>query len=91
MNLVRFLLRSSPRTVIAATIAGAAAGARGIVLIALIQSELASDSSAPVSMTWAFAVLCIMSAIARVIGQIGMVRLGQQAVSDLSLQIVRRA
>ena len=42
-------------------------------------------------MVWAFAALCVISAIARVIGQIGMVRLGQQAVSDLSLQIVRRA
>ena len=91
MNLVRFLLQSSPRTVIVATIAGAAAGATGIGLIALIQIELASESSAPVNMIWAFAALCIMSAIARVIGQIGMVRLGQQAVSDLSLQIVRRA
>ncbi len=91
MNLMRFLLQSSRRTVIVATIAGAAAGATGIGLIALIQIELARESSAPVSMVWAFGALCVVSAIARVIGQIGMVRLGQQAVSDLSLQIVRRA
>ena len=73
---------------IVATIAGAAAGAAGIGLIALIQIELASDSPAPASMVWAFAALCVMSAMARVIGQIGMVRLGQRAVSELSLQIV---
>ncbi len=91
MNLMRFLLQSSRRTVIVATIAGAAAGATGIGLIALIQIELARESPAPVSMVWAFGALCVISAIARVIGQIGMVRLGQQAVSDLSLQIVRRA
>ena len=42
-------------------------------------------------MVWSFAALCVISAIARVIGQIGMVRLGQRAVSDLSMQIVRRA
>ena len=91
MNLMRFLLQSSRRTVIVATIAGAVAGATGIGLIALIQIELARESPAPVSMVWAFAALCVISAIARVIGQIGMVRLGQRAVSDLSLQIVRRA
>ena len=91
MNLMRFLLQSSRRTVIVATIAGAAAGATGIGLIALIQIELARESPAPASMVWAFAALCIVSAIARVIGQIGMVRLGQRAVSELSMQIVRRA
>ena len=93
MNLMRFLLQSSRRTVIVATIAGAVAGATGIGLIALIQIELARESSAPASasLVWAFAALCVISAIARVIGQIGMVRLGQRAVSDLSMQIVRRA
>ncbi len=91
MNLMRFLLQSSRRTVIVATIAGAAAGATGIGLIALIQIELTRESSAPVSVVWAFAALCVISAIARVIGQIGMVRLGQRAVSELSIQIVRRA
>ena len=91
MNLMRFLLQSSRRTVIVATIAGAVAGATGIGLIALIQIELVRESPAPASMVWAFAALCVISAIARVIGQIGMVRLGQRAVSDLSMQIVRRA
>jgi putative pyoverdin transport system ATP-binding/permease protein len=91
MNLMRFLLQSSRRTVIVATIAGAVAGATGIGLIALIQIELARESPAPASMAWAFAALCVISAIARVIGQIGMIRLGQRAVSDLSMQIVRRA
>jgi putative pyoverdin transport system ATP-binding/permease protein len=91
MNLLRFLLRSSLRTVIVATIAGAVAGATGIGLIALIQIELARESFAPATVVWAFAALCVISAIARVTGQIGMVRLGQRAVSDLSLQIVRRA
>lgn len=41
MNLMRFLLQSSRRTVIVATIAGAVAGATGIGLIAIIQIELA--------------------------------------------------
>jgi putative pyoverdin transport system ATP-binding/permease protein len=91
MNLTRFLLQSSRRTVIVATIAGAVAGATGIGLIALIQIELTRETSAPASVVWAFAALCVISAIARVIGQIGMVRLGQRAVSELSLQIVRRA
>ena len=41
-------------------------------------------------MVWAFGALCVVSASARIIGQIGMVKLGQRAVAELSLHMVRR-
>jgi putative pyoverdin transport system ATP-binding/permease protein len=90
MNLLRFLLQSSRSIVIVSAIAGAAAGVTGIALIALIQIELARESSRPAIMVWAFAALCLVSASARVIGQVGMVKLGQRAVAELGLHIVRR-
>jgi putative ATP-binding cassette transporter len=75
--------------VIVSAIAGAIAGVAGIALIALIQGELARESNRPVAIVFFFAVLCVVSALARVIGHVSVVRLGQRAVSELSLKIVR--
>ena len=44
MNLMRFLLRSSRSIVILSVLAGAAGGAIGIALIAVIQRELRASS-----------------------------------------------
>ena len=90
MNLMRFLLRSSRGIVILSAIAGAAGGVAGIALIALIQDELAREPSGSSAMVWAFGALCVVSATARIIGQVGMVKLGQRAIAELSLHIVRR-
>jgi putative ATP-binding cassette transporter len=90
MNLVRLLLRSSRGIVILSAIAGMTGGVAGIALIAMIQGELAREPSVPAGAAWAFAGLCLMSATARIIGQVGMVKLGQRTVADLGLHIVRR-
>jgi putative pyoverdin transport system ATP-binding/permease protein len=90
MNLMRFLIRTSRGNVMLSAIAGAAGGVAGIALIALIQKELAREPSGSSVMVWAFGALCVVSASARVIGQVGMVKLGQRAVSELSLHMVRR-
>jgi putative ATP-binding cassette transporter len=89
MNLMRFLLRSSRSIVIFSAIAGAAGGMAGIALIALIQRELARESSAPGTVAWAFFALCAASAAARAIAQIAMVKVGQSAIAQLSLHLVR--
>jgi putative ATP-binding cassette transporter len=70
-------------------IAGAAGGAAGIALIALIQRELTRESSAPGMLAWAFFGLCLASAAARVVAQVAMVRLGQGAIAQLSMHLVR--
>ena len=90
MNLMRFLIRTSRGNVILSAIAGTAGGVAGIALIALIQEELAREPAGSSVMVWAFGALCVVSASARVIGQVGMVKLGQRAVSELSLHMVRR-
>jgi putative ATP-binding cassette transporter len=90
MKLMRFLLRSSRGTVIFSAIAGAAGGVTGIALIAIIERELAREPSAPGTLAWAFFGLCVASAAARAIAQIAMVTLGQRAIAQLSLHLVRR-
>ncbi len=89
MNLMRFLLRSSRSIVILSAIAGAAGGVTGIALIALIQRELAREPSDPGTLAWAFFALCVASASARAIAQIAMVKIGQGAIAELSLHLVR--
>ena len=90
MNLLRLLLRSSRGIVILSATAGVTGGLAGIALIALIQGELARERSTRSTTVWAFAGLCLVSAAARVIGQVGMVKLGQRTVAELGLRIVRR-
>ncbi len=48
------------------------------------------ESAASAHIGWAFVALCVASAAARVIGHVGMVKLGQGAVAQLSLHVVRR-
>jgi putative ATP-binding cassette transporter len=91
MNLLRLLLQSSRKIVIVSAIAGAVAGATGIALVALVQIELSRASASPVAVMVIFASLCVVSALTRVIGHVGMVKLGQHAISKLSLRVVRRA
>ncbi len=90
MNLMRFLIRSSRSIVMLSAIAGAASGIASIALIVLIQSELGRETSSSSAGVWLFGTLCIVSAAARIIGQVGMVKLGQGAVAKLSLHVVRR-
>ncbi len=89
MKLMRFLLRSSRRIVILSAIAGAAGGALGIALIAVIQRELARGPSTGANLAWAFVALCLASASARAIAQIAMVKVGQGAIEKLGLHLVR--
>ena len=90
MNLLWLLLRRSRRLVIVSALAGAVGGVTAIVLIALIQRELASEPTRSATIASAFFALCLLSAAARIISQLGMVKLGQKAVSELSLQLVER-
>jgi putative ATP-binding cassette transporter len=90
MSLVRFLIRSSRGIVVLSAIAGVVGGVAGIAMIAMIRGELAGEPSAPSSRAWAFVGICFVAAAARVIGQIGMARLGQRTGSELGLEIVRR-
>ncbi|QEH34737.1 ABC transporter ATP-binding protein YojI [Aquisphaera giovannonii] len=89
IDLVRFLLGCSRRTVLASTAAGAAGGVAGVALIALVRRQLDGGAPAPAA-AMAFLGLCVLAVAMRVASQVAMVRLGQGAVRELTLRVVRR-
>jgi putative ATP-binding cassette transporter len=91
MVLLGFLVRASSGLLIMSVLAGLAAAVTGVGLIALVQAELAGGSARPAYLLSAFLAFCIVSASARIIGQAGMIKLGQRAASELGVQLVRRA
>ena len=91
MGLIAFLLRASRGVIVLSVLAGLAAGVAGVGLIALIQRELRANVRRRTR--WpgaAFAGLCVAAAAARVAAQMAMVRLGQGAVAELGVHLVRR-
>ena len=88
--LLRFLARSSPGVVAVSIVAGAASGASGVALIALIQAELAREAPGSGRLGAAFATLCLVSGVSRVVAQAAMVRLGQGAVALLTREVAGR-
>src|SRR3954453_10922868 len=62
----------------------------GVALIGLIQAEISRQGPASGTVPWAFAALCAVAALARIIAQVSLVRLGQDAVAKLNTHLVRR-
>ena len=90
MGLLAFLLRASRAAIALSVLSGLVAAGAGVGMIAMIQRELARDASRPDAMAWAFAALCLAAASTRIAAQMAMVRLGQGAVADLGVHLVRR-
>ena len=88
--LLRFLARSSRGVVVVSIVAGAASGASGVALLAVIQAELARESPGSGRLGAAFAALCLVSGISRVVAQAAMVRLGQGAVALMTREVAGR-
>lgn len=89
MKLIRDLLRPSPGVLALSVAAGVAAGASGVGLIALARAELARTGAPSSRLGWSFAALCVVSALARVLAQRGMIRLGQEGLTRLVLRLCR--
>ncbi|MHB1561678.1 MAG: ABC transporter transmembrane domain-containing protein, partial [Isosphaeraceae bacterium] len=90
MGLIAFLLRASRGMVILSVVAGLSAGGAGVALIALIQRELVREPGGTPAMAWAFLGLCLAAAAARAAAQFAKIRLGQEAVAELAVHLVRR-
>jgi putative ATP-binding cassette transporter len=89
MRLLFGLLRPAPGVLAFSVLAGLAAGASGVGLIALAQAELAREGAPSHSLAWAFAGLCLVSALARVTAQSAMIRIGQGALVRLVSRVCR--
>jgi putative ATP-binding cassette transporter len=89
MNLLFFLIRRSRGVVALAVIAGLIGGLASAGLIALVQTGLVSPTAVNRGWIGAFAGLCLIVLVAKVLSQALLIRLSQQAVYDLYLHLSR--
>jgi len=87
-----FLLRSSPKIVILAVVAGLITGMSNGAILALINVVLSGTNSQPGTLLWSFIGLCALMLTSRVISEILLQRLSQDAIfklrRDLTHQIL---
>jgi len=88
MNLLRFLLRNSKWTTVFAILFSIASGIAGASLIAAIHSILSSqDRSSP--KIWGYCLLCLLLLVTQMVSQILLLRISQETIYDLRLQLSR--
>ncbi|WP_421657274.1 cyclic peptide export ABC transporter [Leptothermofonsia sp. ETS-13] len=90
MNLILFLLRSSWRMVAIAVFTGFLSGGSSAGLIALISRAISQESVNLASIGWAFVGLAVISLVTSVISQMMLIRLAQQAIFQLRLNLSRQ-
>jgi putative ATP-binding cassette transporter len=92
MGLLTFLVRASAGAMVVSIVAGLLGGLCGVGLIALVHAALASRDPAAAMRGegLAFLVVCIVSALSRLVAQATMVRLAQGTVCRLALSLCRR-
>ncbi|HEV7376643.1 MAG TPA: cyclic peptide export ABC transporter [Pyrinomonadaceae bacterium] len=90
MKLIKFLLRSSPRVVIIAIIAGLVAGISNTGLLALINATLNQTGTPSRRSLWFFIALGAVMLISRCASSISLAWLARGAIVDLRMQLCRR-
>ncbi len=90
MNLILFLLRSSWRMVAIAVFTGFLSGGSSAGLIALISRAISQETVNLASIGWAFVGLAVISLATSVISQMMLIRLAQQAIFQLRLNLSRQ-
>lgn len=89
MKLIFFLLRTSPRIVIAAIIAGLVAGVSNTGLLALINTTLGQHGTYASRSMWTFVALCAVMLISRCASSISLAWLARGAIYDLRMKLCR--
>ncbi len=90
MNLILFLLRSSWLLVAIAVFTGFLSGGSSAGLIALISRALSQQSVNLSAIGWAFLGLALVSLVTSVISQMTLIKLAQQAIFQLRLNLSRQ-
>ena len=90
MKLMSVLLGYSRRTVVVAFIVGIIGGACNAALIAIIHSVLTGGRASPGSLLWAYAGLWLLLPISRIVSQVSLSHLVQQAIFDLRMHLSRQ-
>jgi len=89
MKLVKFLFRYSHRTTVLAIVAGVVSGIASTGLIATMNAQLSRTQSRTI-LIWCFAGLCVLLPVSRFFSEWLLVRLGQDALLELRLQLSRQ-
>jgi len=90
MQLISFLLRSSRKIVTIAILTGFISGVSSAGLIALISRAIGDADAAIEQIASAFVGLAVLSLVTSVISQVVLIRLAQDAVFNLRLQLSRQ-
>lgn len=90
MNLILFLLRSSWKMVTIAICTGFLSGGSSAGLIALISSAMSQETVNLPAIGWAFLGLAFISLVTSITSQIVLIRLAQEAVFQLRLNLSRQ-
>jgi len=90
MNLIRFLLKHSPSTLIFSLVSGLIAGLSSAALLATINALLKSRALGRLASVAVFAALCLMLPLSRFVSELLLNQLGQSAVYALRLHLARQ-
>lgn len=85
-----FLLRCSPKIVILAVIAGLITGMSNGAILALINVVLSGAKTQPGTLLWSFIGLCVLMLASRIVSEILLLRLSQDAIFDLRKTLTDR-
>jgi len=89
MELIRFLIARSRRTLILAVAFGLAGGAANSALLAFLNVAISHRAAVSLRLIFLFIVLCAIAPAVRVISELLLIRLGQQVVYSLRTQLSR--
>src|SRR5262249_24313875 len=90
MNLLAFLLRLSWKGVVLAILAGVISGVSSVGLVAVVHGALGQGIPPPAGLGWAFAVLCVVVLASKTASLTLLIRLSQESVTRLCLNLSRR-
>lgn len=90
MGLLGFLLARSGRTLAVAIVAGLVSGALNSSLVALVNFAILHQEGVHVRLAAAFAGLCAFAALARVVSELLLVRMGQNTVCSMRIELSRQ-
>ncbi|WP_447971446.1 cyclic peptide export ABC transporter [Nitrospira sp. M1] len=90
MQVILFLLRASWGKVVLAGLTGVVSGLGGAGLLALINRALHTSSDLTSLVFWGFCAVSVVVLVSRMLSQIVLVRLGQQLIADLRMQLSRQ-
>ncbi len=82
-RLIRFLLRSSRGSFFLAVATGLTAGLGGVGLLALVTTALRAEPPSSRLLGPAFAIVCVVAVVARVLSQVALIRVAQASISRL--------